>query len=903
MSASKPTRRGPSSQRRNFFSPLDLLDQDDDEEVLPDPQSEEDDEQLPAHSNRYAHLALPQQAPENLPTPLLEGPVSPEKWTAETNRRFHIPGGFESDKDGRVDNLESSEKLEPDKHFVVRHSEPARDLRHKAPANLQSEAESLGKIVKHRSRRLVPSAPRSRSSLQAVARSVAPEIHALPTAEPSPGIAKQKRQSEDSSAKDRISGTILDKEGDRDVVTTSAREPLEGSLYRGDGVAQSGPSDVQPVSQSRRGHSPYGAERTVSSALAGRRPSHQISETEVSQGYQQKAYPPPSRLLEHTIQQEGRSSERERRAGPERSVTPSDGPEDGKEPFPEDDALPLPGQARRSDSNRLPSRDATQQSIRRIREPSENHPAPATAHGGVGVASATNTRSGFLPRSDTDRSGLNSRPPSTRAPVDQRRKQGPTHQDRARHGAPAASESTPGPLEYAFEATVSHPSRGDHSISSPHPFSQPTVYPSESEVPLSADVKDGPRVDATRPSGRHPDTLPIRRAQQNAGPLTPQTSHNDRDTHTNTDSGSRPWGILGKPQQPQTRSSAGKARMMFEDQSPPADGQRAGHQYNPASQPPKNMLAASDPDSHRKTTGLASSMAATNDAASHDAGRQQPSPPLGGDKSAGSQSYPLHREWQPIWHDDAFQQPQMSNAPIKNDPQDHREPPSKEQQGHARGQGVQRPREDQQKSDSIPSNIPTTDPAKTRHSTASKVDPMPKSSAQSAAGAGLNEDPATAAPATEHRTKKDPQETVLPSQKGASENKAPGTGRSMRDEQLQVPVSADHPDLNQQGDLDSSAPGAGTKAMGYATIDSDWKGSDLTGEYAQLHVISEEICSMILGRELPRLLEEALGPSLLSAFSALPTWRQDELCHEAVDQAAEELSKFADAVVSAHTDP
>ncbi|KAF4238251.1 hypothetical protein CNMCM8980_005665 [Aspergillus fumigatiaffinis] len=933
MSASKPTRRGPSSRRRNFYSPLDLPDQDD-EEVLPDPQSEDDDEQPPAQGNRYAHLSLPQRAPENLPTPLLEKSASPGKWTVETNRRYHIPGGFESE-----------EELEPDKHLVVRHSEPARDPRHKDPANPQSEVESP-----------LPPDPRPGSSLQATARSVAPKIRALPASEPSPGIGERKGPSEDSPAKsiverkDRISGTTFDREGDRDVATTSAREPLdERSLVqpnRSDGRGQSGPSDAQPISQSRRGRSPYGVERAVSSALTDSRTSHQISGKELPQGYQQKAYHPPSGLyppshgmekestsLEHTMrQQQSRSGGRERRADLERPVTLSERPKDGmeEEASPEEDALPLPGQARRLDRNRLPSRDARQQSIRKITEPNENQssinrPAPPTAHNGVGGAPAINTlqppagdtkdrrssqsepsrdsytRSVSIPRSDKDPSGLISHPPSTRPKKDQhsnisqttehRRKQGPMQQDRERHGAPMPSESTPGPVDYAIGATTSHPFRRDHGISSQHP-SQPTVYPSEPEASLPGDVKDSPRVNATRPSGRHPDTLPIRPPQSNAGLLTPQTGHNDRDTHTNTDSGSRPRGVLGKPQQPQTASSAGKARMMFEDQSPPAPRQRAGHQYNPGPQPPEDMLAASDTDSHQQTTGSTSSRATTNDTGSHDAGRQRPSPPLGGDKSAGTQRYPPH----------GGRQPQMPNAPIKKDPQDHRDPPSQEQQGHARGQGVQKPRKDQQESDSIPNNIPTTDPAEIRPSAASKVDPRPEGPAPGAAGAGFNENHATTTPATKHRTKKDPQETVPPSQNGTPENETSDAGRFIGDEKLQDPVSADGPDLNHRGDLDSSAPGAGTKATDYATVDADGKVYDLIEEEARLQVISEEICSTILEGELLGLLEKALGARRLSAFSTLPTWRQDELCRKAVEQATAELSEFVDAVISAQTD-
>ncbi|GFF64806.1 hypothetical protein IFM60648_01391 [Aspergillus lentulus] len=947
MSASKPTRGGPLSRQRNFYSPLDLPDQDD-EEVLPDPQREEDDEQPPAQGNRYAHLALPQRAPENLPTPLLEGSVSPEKWTVKTNRRFHIPGGFESEEEGSLDDWGSSEDLEPDQHLVVRHSEPARDPRHKDQANPQSEVESLGKGVEHQSRSPLPPAPRPSSSLQATARSVTPKTPALPASEPSPGIGEQKEPSEDSPAKrvverkDRVSGATFDREGDRDVVTTSARELLEEKSLvqpnRSDGRGQSGPSDAQLISQSRRGRSPYGVERTVSSALTDSRTSHQISGKELPQGYQQKAYNPPSHgmakeptSLEDTMQQQGRSGGRERRAGLERSITPSDRPEAGmEEPSPEEDALPLPGQACRPDRDRPPSRDARQQSIRKITELDENQsrvnrPAPPAAHDGVGGAPAINTPqppagdtkdrrssqsdarrdsyTGFVsrPRSDKDPSGLNSRPPSTRPQEDQhsnvsqttehRRKHGPMQQDRERHGAPMPLESTPGPVDHAAGATASHPSRHDHGISSQRP-SQPTVYPSESETSLPRDVKGSPSVNATRPSGRHPDTLPIRPPQSNAGLLTPQTGHNDRDRHTNTDSGSRPRGILGKPQQPQTASSAGKARMMSEDQSPPAPRQRAGHQDKPASQPPENMAAASDSDSHQKTTGSTSSRAATNDADSHDAGRQQPSPPLGGDKSAGNQSYPPH----------GGRQPQMPNAPVKKDPQDRRDPPSQKQQGHERGQGVQKPREDQQKSDSIPNNIPTTDPAETRPSAASKVGPRPKNPAPGAAGAGFNENHATTTPATKHRTKKDAQETVPPSQKGTPENTTSDTGRSIGDEQLQDPVSTDRPDPNHRGDFDSSAPGAGTEDTDYATVDADGKGYNLLEEDARLQVISEEIFSTILEGELSELLAKALGARRLSAFSILPTWRQDELCREAVEQATAELSEFVDAVVSAQTD-
>ncbi|KAF4206923.1 hypothetical protein CNMCM8927_004258 [Aspergillus lentulus] len=612
-----------------------------------------------------------------------------------------------------------------------------------------------------------------------------------------------------------------------------------------------------------------------------------------------------------------------------------------EESSPEEDALPLPGQARRPDRNRPPSRDARQQSNRKITEPDENQsrfnrPAPPTAHDGVGGAPAINTpqppagdtkdrrssqsdarRDSYtgsvsIPRSDKDPSGLDSRPQSTRPQEEQhtsvsqttehRRKQDPMQQDRERHGAPMPLESTPGPVDHAAGATASHPSRRDHGISSKHP-SQPTLYPSESETSLPGDVKDSPSVNATRPSGRHPDTLPIRSLQSNAGLLTPQTGHNDRDTHTNTDSGSRSRGILGKPQQPQTASSAGKARMMSEDQSPPAPRQRAaGHQDNPASQPPENMPAASDSDSHQKTTGSTSSRTATNDADSHDAGRQQPSPPLGGDKSAGNQSYPPHGGRQPIRNDDAFQQPQMANAPIKKDPQDHRYPPSQEQQGHARGQGVQKPRKDQQKSDSIPNNIPTTDPAETRPSAASKVGPRPKSPAPGAADAGFNENHATTTPGTKHRTKKDAQESVPPSQKGTPENTPSDTGRVLGDEQLQDPVSTDRPDPNHRGDFDSSAPGAGTGDTDYATVDADRKKYNLIAEDAQLQVISEEICSTMLEGELLGLLEKALGARRLSAFSTLSTWRQDELCREAVEQATAELSEFVDAVVSAQTD-
>jgi hypothetical protein len=244
----------------------------------------------------------------------------------------------------------------------------------------------------------------------------------------------------------------------------------------------------------------------------------------------------------------------------------------------------------------------------------------------------------------------------------------------------------------------------------------------------------------------------------------------------------------------------------------------------------------------------------------------------------------------------------MPNAPIKKDPQDHRDPPSQEQQGHARGQGVQKPRKDQQESDSIPNNIPTTDPAEIRPSAASKVDPRPEGPAPGAEGAGLNENHATTTPPAKHRTKKDPQETVPPSQKGTPENQTSDTGRSIRDEQLQDPVSADGPDLNHRGDLDSSAPGAGTKATINATVDADGEGYDLIEEDAQLQVISEEICSTILEGELSRLLEKALGARRLSAFSTLPTWRQDELCREAVEQATAELSEFVDAVISAQTD-
>jgi hypothetical protein len=242
----------------------------------------------------------------------------------------------------------------------------------------------------------------------------------------------------------------------------------------------------------------------------------------------------------------------------------------------------------------------------------------------------------------------------------------------------------------------------------------------------------------------------------------------------------------------------------------------------------------------------------------------------------------------------------MPNAPIKKDPQDRRDSPSQEQQGHARGQGVQKARKDQQKSDSIPNNIPTTDPAETRPSAASKVNP--KGPAPGAEGAGLNENHATTTPATKYRTKKDPQETVSPSQNGTPENETSDAGRFIGDEQLQDPVSANGPNLNHRGDLDSSAPGAGTNATDYATVDADGKVYDLIEEDAQLQVISEEICSTILEGELSRLLEKALGARHLSAFSTFPTWRQDELCREAVEQATAELSEFVDAVVSAQTD-
>lgn len=218
--------------------------------------------------------------------------------------------------------------------------------------------------------------------------------------------------------------------------------------------------------------------------------------------------------------------------------------------------------------------------------------------------------------------------------------QHPMQQNRERHGALMPSESTPKPIDYAFGVTASHRSRRDHRISS-QTLSQPTVYPSEWEASLPGDIKGCPRVNATRPSGRHPDTLPITPPESNAGLLTVQMGHNNRNTHTNTDSGNRPPGIVGKPQQPQTTSSAGKGSTMSEDQSSPGPRQRAEHQYNPTSHPPENMLGASDPDSHQKTTESTSSKAATNGTASHDAGRQLLSPPLGDDKPAGTQSYPL----------------------------------------------------------------------------------------------------------------------------------------------------------------------------------------------------------------------------------------------------------------------
>lgn len=244
----------------------------------------------------------------------------------------------------------------------------------------------------------------------------------------------------------------------------------------------------------------------------------------------------------------------------------------------------------------------------------------------------------------------------------------------------------------------------------------------------------------------------------------------------------------------------------------------------------------------------------------------------------------------------------MPNAPIKKDPQNHRDPPSQEQQGHVRGQGVQKRRKDQQKPGSIPNNIPTTDPAETRSSAASKVDPRPKSPAPGVAGAGFNENQATTTPATKHRTKKDAQETVPPSQKGTPENTTPDTGRSIGDEQLQDPVSTDRPDPNHRGDFNSSVPGARTEDTDYATVDADGKGYNLLEEDARLQVISEEIFSTILEGELSELLAKALGARRLSAFSILPTWRQDELCREAVEQATAELSEFVDAVVSAQTD-
>lgn len=50
------------------------------------------------------------------------------------------------------------------------------------------------------------------------------------------------------------------------------------------------------------------------------------------------------------------------------------------------------------------------------------------------------------------------------------------------------------------------------------------------------------------------------------------------------------------------------------------------------------------------------------------------------------------------------------------------------------------------------------------------------------------------------------------------------------------------------------------------------------------------------------LLEKALGANLLSAFSTLPTLRRDELCREAVEQVAAELSEFVDVVVNAQID-
>lgn len=245
MPASQPIRGGPSSRRKNFYAPLDQ----DDEEVLPDLQSEEHDEKPPTKGNRYAHLALPQRAPENLTTTLLEGPTSPEKWAVETNRRFDMPGGFESEEKGSAYDWGSSEELEPDKHLVVRHNEPAREPGHKAPANPQSEVESLGKKVDHQSRSPLQPAPRPGSSLQTTARSVAPKIHALPTSEPSPGIGERKGPSEDSPAKsivernNRISGTAFDREDDRDVVTTLAREPPDERS-----LVQQNRRDAQPIS-------------------------------------------------------------------------------------------------------------------------------------------------------------------------------------------------------------------------------------------------------------------------------------------------------------------------------------------------------------------------------------------------------------------------------------------------------------------------------------------------------------------------------------------------------------------------------------------------------------------------------------------------------------------------------
>lgn len=149
----------------------------------------------------------------------------------------------------------------------------------------------------------------------------------------------------------------------------------------------------------------------------------------------------------------------------------------------------------------------------------------------------------------------------------------------------------------------------------------------------------------------------------------------------------------------------------------------------------------------------------------------------------------------------------------------------------------------------------------------------PLKSIPGATGALLNENYATTTPATKHRTEMDPQGTVPLSQKGTPENQTSDTGIFIRDEQLQNPVSADGPGLNHRGDLDSSGSRAGTKATDYATVSADRKLYDLIKEDAQLQVISEEICSTIVEGGLSELLGKALGASLLSAFSTLPTWR------------------------------